>query len=672
MTRALSSPQGSDFKHAHIAGVDGLRAVAVLAVVLFHLSSTWLPGGFAGVDVFFVISGYVVTASLARSRATSLSAFITGFYARRLLRIYPALLACLLTVAIAHTLFVPSSEASSTGAKTGMAALLGLSNFALIRLDDGYFSASVEFNAFTHTWSLAVEEQFYLVFPLLLWVLLKRVRSHGVSPLARGWAFACLPLLIFASLIWSAYETQAAPSRAYYLLPSRFWELGAGALISLLQRRGHLLPSNVISADVLTTLGLILIATGMFFSQPDAFPYPWALLSVAGTALAIIGVSGTRSRASAVLLENAAAQYVGRLSYSLYLWHWPVIVLMRWTCGMETAIDLLVAALLMTLAAVASYHFLEAPLRSHPTLLRQKPLKIVVGSLLIILLTGATSAVIYKSRPVLSLSKTTDLENWSPESKWTNAPPATGTRQIFVQGDSHAWAYSNMLQMLKEKDGWTAHRYYNYGCSTAALRTPATPACAAKVEHQIKEIERISRPGDVVLLGALRTPPLGTDWESADAQTVLAEQGARESAQKRSDALAQADALVSRLLARGLVVILDAPKPVLPAPAYRCTDWFNRDNPICSPGMTIDRDFLLQLRQPVMKSIETLQAKHPTLIVWDSFFTLCPKQRCSAFDGDRPFFFDGHHLSGHANVVLYPEFRQLITQHRGEPASSAR
>ena len=150
--------------------IDGLRAIAVISVVLYHLKDSYLPGGFSGVDVFFVISGFVVSISMANFKGRNFFTFVTTFYARRMKRILPALLFCVLMTGLFAALFIPGSWLSDTNQKTGLFALFGLSNFILAATGNDYFSPKTDFNPFTHTWSLGVEEQFYFIFPLLFFV----------------------------------------------------------------------------------------------------------------------------------------------------------------------------------------------------------------------------------------------------------------------------------------------------------------------------------------------------------------------------------------------------------------------------------------------------------------------------------------------------------------------
>ena len=227
MVRSDSRPEGGYFP-----AIDGLRAVAVLAVMIFDLAPTALPGGFAGVDIFFVISGYVVTASLAGRQSQPLRQFILGFYARRILRIFPALLVCVFVVSIIAVAFIPpGSWLGDTNRYTAIYAIFGLSNYALIWSSDGYFSPRVEFNPFTHTWSLAVEEQFYLIAPAIVYFWLVNHSQTGVRKFVPS---AILVLLALISCILAAYNTTANPA-AFYLTPSRFWELACGVLLFQIQ-----------------------------------------------------------------------------------------------------------------------------------------------------------------------------------------------------------------------------------------------------------------------------------------------------------------------------------------------------------------------------------------------------------------------------------------------------
>ena len=359
----------------YIPGIDGLRAIAVLSVILFHLNAGLLPGGFIGVDVFFVISGYVISRSLAKGNAPTFSVFILDFYKRRVLRIFPVLVVCLVVTSLFAKLFIPQGFwLSEHNNSTVLWAFFGVSNFYLTSNVDGYFSSRTSFNPYVHTWSLAVEEQFYVIFPVVfyMWLRLKEKGSqrHRI-------ALAALPVLALLSLTWAAYETQVAHERAFYLLPSRFWELAAGAM--LYQFHAYRSDYFAKASSWLSPLGILVLAVGFGLANEINFPFPWALLPVLGTVLLLAGVSTTKNNKSIVslVLASRGLSYVGRISYSLYLWHWPVFVLFRWTIGLSSYASWLLALLITFTLAVLSYHLIELSVRNSKLLSKQRSWKIV-------------------------------------------------------------------------------------------------------------------------------------------------------------------------------------------------------------------------------------------------------------------------------------------------------
>jgi peptidoglycan/LPS O-acetylase OafA/YrhL len=632
----------------YVPGIDALRALAVACVVAFHVRPGLLPGGFCGVDVFFVISGYVVSASLERRTTSRVGAYLSGFYARRIARIQPALVVALVGVAILQTLFVPASWLSDTAERTATLAFFGASNVALVWLDDGYFAPRAEFNAFTHTWSLAVEEQFYLVFPLLFRAWSRR-RAHR---------WLVVPAL--ASLAFAAHLTTAAPAHAFYLLPSRFWELAAGSLLFALHSEGRCVVRSPAVRRACCVGGLVSIAVAAGTADPHAFPFPWALVAVAGALLAIAATVGASVRMPAALL------YLGKASYSVYLWHWPIFVLFRWTVGLERPIDVAAALALTAVASVASYEGVEKPARRLAAVAALPAWRFAAaGALVSVVAAWMVSTVIFADQPRLSLSVTRDRRTWYPEPWPADAVPATATsfagRTIFVVGDSHAWAYGTMLRQLADERGAGFRQYAETGCTVADLLQPLRPGCDAFVRRTVATIVRDAAAGDVVFLAALRMNRLGDQWTTFDAAAVAGRQRSADAAAERARALGEADELVGELERANLTVMIDAPLPVFQSPPFRCADWFNVANPVCAGGLTIARAFLVDHRAPVMRSLDALATTHPKLVVWDPFPFLCATETCAAFDAAGPLFFDGDHLSAHGNRVLYPGFATALT-----------
>ncbi|NEX17211.1 MAG: acyltransferase [Halochromatium sp.] len=671
-----------DTRH-YIPSIDGLRAVAVLAVMLYHLDPQLLPGGFTGVDVFFVISGYVVSASLARDQARGFLGFTLGFYARRILRIFPALIVCLLLVTLLSTVLIPQAWLSDSSDKTGLFAFFGISNIALVLFNDGYFSPRVEFNPFTHTWSLGVEEQFYLLFPLIVFVWLHfRTRPGWVGFSAE----ALLAGLMVTSLAIAWWLTPRHPDWAFYLLPTRFWELAAGGLLFKLHHRGACLAQTAFSRAGLLIAGLGLIGFALGWSEKTAFPFPWAIPAVLGTVLTIAAVAVSQARATEPrpwlqrLLEQPLALHIGKTSYSLYLWHWPVYVLMRWTLGLEPGWRWLLAVGLTFLLAEASYRFVEIPVRRNAWSRRQPPWLTVGIGLATIGLAFWIADQTIEARPQLSLSVTRDQQTWYPEpwpSHTERQAPDFSQRQLFAIGDSHVGAYSTMLQQLADAHGVKLWMHSIAACPVASLISDmeaAGPACVNEVERNLQQIEAQAQPGDIVFLASLRMHRFSDQFKRFRHDLVLKIRDSAEADAKRQRALEETSALIERLQAQGLHVIIDAPKPVFRSPPFRCADWFNRHNPICRQGLTMPRAELLEHRAAVMRSLQRLQTHFSDLLVWDPFPILCPGETCSAFDGEQPLFFDADHLSGYGNTLLYPSFFSLLSkiwsiEEAGEEAS---
>ncbi|WP_119292751.1 acyltransferase family protein [Azohydromonas sediminis] len=255
---------------AYFPHVDGLRALAVLAVMVYHLQPSALPGGFVGVDVFFVISGYVVTASLAAHRHQAGARFLGEFYARRLARLAPALVAMLVIVTALYVLLVPKAWFNRAAETTGQMAFFGLSNWWLDRQVVNYFEPRAEWNPFTHTWSLGVEEQFYLVVPLVLLFALRPVHDRRT----RRTAILVVVVLAAASFIACHAFGLARGSRfVFYQLVFRFWELACGVLLYLWGARvSPLRPSLRRWYGWAGWAGLVLVLLAMVLPRPGAYP----------------------------------------------------------------------------------------------------------------------------------------------------------------------------------------------------------------------------------------------------------------------------------------------------------------------------------------------------------------------------------------------------------------
>ncbi|THG30770.1 acyltransferase family protein [Naasia lichenicola] len=363
-------------KHGFRGDIQGLRAFAVVAVILDHLLG-WPAGGFVGVDVFFVISGYLITSLLLREHERTGSISFKGFYRNRLRRIAPAATLVLLSTILAARFLFNADRLSST-ALDALASFFFVANWRYASVGTDYFQATGPESPLQHFWSLAVEEQFYFIWPwlmLLVFFLVKKRRSRG-SIQARTVLTAIMILLIATTFAWGAWETQFRPTVAYFSTITRTWELGVGALLAV---SGAMLTGP--SARFRAWLGWLgfagLIASLIVISEASAFPVPWAALPVLATASIIIAGSGDHGPRIWPLV-NPVSRYIGDISYSLYLWHFPVIIFFQTLVGGGFIQNMMCLAVFGTLS-VYSFHLLEDPIRRSKFLLR-KPRLVRAGS----------------------------------------------------------------------------------------------------------------------------------------------------------------------------------------------------------------------------------------------------------------------------------------------------
>lgn len=325
----------------HLKEVDGLRAVAVLSVMAFHYQKSALPFGYLGVDVFFAISGYVITRSIM-TRADEGRFTINDFFVRRLKRLFPALALVTITTALVSALLLPRSTAMVTGAT----ALLGVSNIALWYAGHDYFATSAEWNPLIHTWSLGVEEQFYLFFPFLLNAFRRNARLAAVVLGALG-----LVSLATYFIVWGS-----RPTAAFYLSIFRLWELLGGALIYL----SHRAYPTITALPFRGRLHYVLLATLLITMFATGLGEPLATFLCVVTSCGLLFLSGRSGRPN-VLLCHPVSQAIGEISYSLYLWHWPVAVFAKLLVGAVWVLPVYVMMTAMT--ASLSYALVERPLR---------------------------------------------------------------------------------------------------------------------------------------------------------------------------------------------------------------------------------------------------------------------------------------------------------------------
>ena len=365
--------------------VEGLRAVAILLVVLFHAGVSQLSGGYVGVDVFFVVSGYVITGVLLRERASTGTTSLLGFYARRARRILPAATLVLITTVVAAFVVLGTASGLQTADDAKWAAVF-LANFHFAAVGTNYLSAQLPPSPLQNLWTLSVEEQFYLVYPtLFLLVAGLRLRVD-----LRTKMLGALGLVVIISLGWSVIQTGSNPNAAFFSPFTRAWELALGAMVALAAQHFAKVPSAV--AAIVTWAGLtaIMVAAVVYNAQT---PYPglYAALPVCGAAMVIAAGTANPTFGVERLLGTLPFRQLGRLSYSLYLWHWPILILAAESQGRESLpLSSNLGWLLVALgASIVTYWVVENPIRHSRWLRRRSVASIGLGAALI----GATLLV---------------------------------------------------------------------------------------------------------------------------------------------------------------------------------------------------------------------------------------------------------------------------------------
>jgi peptidoglycan/LPS O-acetylase OafA/YrhL len=341
--------------------IEGLRAVAVTMVLLWHAGLAFVPGGFVGVDIFFVISGFLITGMIVSELKNTGRLSLVGFYSRRAKRILPGAAVVLLSTLLLTIVFLPKIRWPDTSWDI-MASGLYVVNWRLAERSVDYLSADAAPSMVQHFWSLSVEEQFYLFWPLLLLLVtlpaLRRRRTQDIEKrLLLG-----LGLVVVPSFIWSVYLSEADPGRAYFVTPTRMWELALGGGLAIVLGRLSRIPAVVAAVAGWAGLATIL-GSAVFLSESHSFPGTAALLPTLGAAAIVASGAVAGKAGPAALLDTRPLRAVGALSYSLYLWHWPLLVVAEARLGQLGPVMSLAIVGFSALPAWLTYRFVENPLR---------------------------------------------------------------------------------------------------------------------------------------------------------------------------------------------------------------------------------------------------------------------------------------------------------------------
>ena len=651
--------------------VDGLRAIAVLAVVLYHFGVGGLGGGFVGVDIFFVISGFLIGGLLWKELDERGGVDLGRFYLRRVRRLAPAYLAMAIVSTIAAWVILLPFEFREFG-KHLIAATVWLSNVQFWR-EAGYFDVAADSKVLLHTWSLSVEEQFYVVLPILL-ILLKFSRRISGAVVGAAWA---------ASLLACIAVTPGDPVATFFLFPFRAWELLTGVLLALWMRRGNR------GADILAPTGLALILVSILFVQSDGFPGWQALLPVAGTAM-LLSVPGREVPVNRIL-SHPVAVGIGLISYSLYLWHWPVLVLSTYWAGpysgpIETAGWLALAVVL----AVVSYALIERPLRRPGALPARKLVLGTIGTAAAVLAAGAVIFVRdglpgrFDEAARAHIAASQDfLQDWSRcgiasegpyEGIETCAIGPDGPPEVIVWGDSHLRALMDGIGLAALEAETPGLLIWHAGCppmfgllKEESAATPAEDAACATANAQMQmALAAQDTASRIILVGRWTYYAEGAGI-GADAENTITLTGAGASTADDGD---QAEIFAGALgvtvaeLSRHFDQVFIA-RQVPEIPNYdsrvvaKALAHHRLTADALNPYTHVTEEALAARVASSERPIQALAAEGAVTIL-DTWPQLCP-DRCSVMIDDQPVYFDNNHLTNRGALILRRVFLPALS-----------
>ncbi|HIK11235.1 MAG TPA: acyltransferase [Oscillatoriaceae cyanobacterium M33_DOE_052] len=644
--------------------IDGFRTIAILAVIINHFNPKIVTSGFLGVDIFFVISGFVVTASLSHKLTQNWPQHLPTFYARRIKRLIPALITCVLITCIIGCFFIPAGEID-VSIETGIASLFGYSNIYLLDEISDYFGSEAELNLFTHTWSLGIEAQFYLLFPIILGLC-----SHPNQTKNRRNILITVLGLTILSLITYLYMAEDNGDAAFFLLPSRFWELGVGCLTFLVLPQLSSASWRRIQ-QFIAPISTVLTVAVLFFSKDLQ-----TLATVSIVLLTAITIWAFDTKSPVVnLFASKWFVKIGILSYSLYLWHWSVLVLSRWTIGISQY-TIIFQLLLIIGLALASYHWIENPLRHANWSRKNTP---VFGLYLTLLLTSAfflghlentLAAELYSGNSEKYLSyfarNQTIYPNYTKDNCHLDSrenpeispqllsictiPAKANQPTLFFVGNSHADHLRALAAKLAQQKGYGID-----GISQSSCQFPYAEKKKKKCDrtqlHQYERVLKTAKKGDIVII-ANRYEIKNWDVPEKNLSWVGIPQ-----------VMGTLNQFAELLQKKGVSTVLMMPLPEFSHNTKEClAEWFRPEfslNQICGE----EKSTLVKLRKPVYEKLD--QTLSPVIHKYDPFNLLCPDEICTHFtsDNQHPLFIDSHHLTNYGAELLYDNFLQFLKQH---------
>lgn len=658
--------------------IDGLRAIAVSIVVLFHAFPNLLPGGFIGVDVFFVISGYLITGIVSREVACDKFSFI-NFYAKRIRRLVPSMFTVLLATLIIGWYVLLADEFKSL-AKHVVAASTFVSNILLWK-EVGYFDVAADLKPLLHFWSLGIEEQFYFLWPILL------VLCHK-----RRWRITHLiNFLLLSSFIYCLWRSSYLSMEAFYLLPSRFWELLLGGALSYYERTSlgnrlnqHRTLRVFLNNNVLSMIAIFLILFGAYFiRQGDPYPGWWSVLPCLGAFLAI--AAGPNAWLNRIVLANRLPVFIGRISYPLYLWHWPLLVFARiseeqtpnpWVRFVVVIVSFFLASM--------TWLFIEKPIQNHPSLKltsqRSQRICLVFGCSLLAFLCGL-SLFIYKKQGFPE--RNAEKELLVRQKGWSISAARSCSAEYGLDGDSYCNVTTKTPELLILGDSHSTQLVAGLALEEGGNRgvlqlgrgnCPALTEVDRKPQFRCLETFQKLRDGPMKDYGS--TTKIGIiaaeiPWHFGDPEKS-------NSLEFFSTISAEKDWPVERIFEEGLsrtiselealgkTVIFVIDLPILDFDPWSCFEtrpWTFTKRAVHSCELSYES--VKSYQKAYRRVVDNLKMRHPDMIVFDLVPLFCDKEKCTAKQGNLLLYRDPGHLTREGSLYVGRHLNDEIVRMEG-------
>ena len=687
---SFKKDKNTSFKKNYLPEIDGLRAFAVVAVIINHFNKELLPNGYLGVDIFFVISGFVITKSLYNKPFKNLKDFISGFYERRIKRLVPALSVFVLITGIAICLFNPTPHLSL---KTGLTSMFGLSNLYLLKQSTDYFGQTTELNVFTHTWSLGVEEQFYIIFPFLIWFTgFGRQTKYGVRNLL--FTFGSLTI---ASLVGFLYLYQVNQSAAYFLMPTRFWEMALGCQLFIgLKKR----PSIKKFFEKIPPLLVLALIIGVMYS-PNSLATT-STIAVVGLSLVLIA-SLKKGTTGYKFFTNSIVVYIGLISYSLYLWHWGILSISRWTIGIYWWTIPLQVFLIFTFA-IASYRYIETPFRNGNRFVDRWKIFTIGGGLITIISSGL--GFIMRSEPLMaqlySGKKIKASDFYSHMDEILNFKGIFTGRQIidcdttvhgnndvlaggnkitdsFIKnclsqksekplvafsGDSHSAYMFPVSEVVASTSKYDVFSHSKAGCIFPALgRTTKYGKCyevQLSVADKILEEIRERNQGSVIVATSFLNSYFGYNG-GLRFQFKKYPNGSRNSVNKNLLDFKDASKKLAKTLKdvnASLILVAPFPEHRNFSPALCSLQWFR---PLIHKNcFKTDKASLQRERKHILEVLSSLEKEVDNIYIFDPFKKFCDKKYCYVKRENIYLYKDYNHISTDGAFIISRDIVKMI------------